>query len=235
MSKPRTPRLSDSIRRVLAAATVLSLASGTVAAQEAAPTPAAEELEGIVVTGSRIRTPGAVSNSPIATLGAEELALQGVANIEDSLRSLPQVVPGRTAYGSTADGLTTVDLRGLGETRTMVLVDGTRWIPTGTEGVVDLNTIPTALVERVEVVTGGASAVYGSDAMAGVVNFILKDDFEGAEISVNYRATDSGDGNTLDVSTLLGGNFAEGRGNAVVWMNYTDRDEIFQDARGYSA
>ena len=130
----------------------------------------------IVVTGSRIRLDDFVATSPISTLSSDAIQSSGTTNIEQLLNTLPQVVPGLSATSNNpGDGTATVDLRGLGTTRTLVLINGRRLNPSTTDGTVDLNNVPTGLIERVEVVTGGASAVYGSDALAGVVNFILKD------------------------------------------------------------
>ena len=135
-------------------------------------------IEEVVVTGSRIKRRDFVSNSPVATLDAREIELTNTVNVESLLNTLPQLVPAldRTS-NNPGNGTATVDLRGLGASRTLVLMNGTRVTPTSSAGVVDINTIPTALIERVEVLTGGASAVYGSDAVAGVVNFIMKDNF----------------------------------------------------------
>lgn len=198
---------------------------------------AADDLgEEIVVTGSRLTSRDNVSSSPITTTTAEELALQGTVNIEDALVELPQAVPGTSSSNNNgSNGTTTVNLRGLGDVRTLVLVDGKRWIPSGNTGVVDLNTIPTALIKRVEVVTGGASAVYGSDALAGVVNFILDDSFEGVRVDTSYNITERGDGGTFDANLTVGGDFGDDRGNATAWVGYTDRKAVFQGDRDFSA
>ena len=189
----------------------------------------------IIVTGSRIARQDFVSNSPIASVDSAQFELTGTINTESLINTLPQAVPGldRTSNNPGA-GLATIDLRGLGSNRTLVLVNGDRIVPTLGGGTVDINNIPTALIERVEVVTGGASAVYGSDAISGVVNFILKDDFEGAELSAGYEMTEKGDAALLSLNATAGGNFADGRGNAVVSLGYTDRDELFQGDRDFS-
>ncbi len=213
-----------------------SVAMAGYAVAQDAPTEDEEAVqETITVTGSRIQRLDFVSNSPIATVGAEQFELTGTVNTESLLNTLPQTVPGldRTS-NNPGNGTATVDLRGLGSTRTLVLVNGKRFVPTSGGGVVDINSIPAALIERVEVVTGGASAVYGSDAVAGVVNFILKDDFEGVEASAGYEATQEGDAELFSMSLTLGGNFAEGRGNAVINLAYTDRSELFQGDRDFA-
>ena len=189
-----------------------------------------------MVTGSRIARPDFVANSPVTTVGQEELELSGATTIESLLNELPQVVPGigATSNNPGLNGQATVDLRGLGSERTLVLVNGRRLSPSDKEGTVDLNVIPAALVERIEVVTGGTSAVYGSDALAGVVNFILKEDFEGVELSGSGGQSAKGDATEYQVDLTAGGNFADGRGNAVIFGSYYDRDTVFQDERDYS-
>src|SRR5690606_21749047 len=173
-----------------------------------------QETETIVVTGSRIARPDLRSSSPLAVVGQEEFALSGATNAEAVLNVLPQVIPGETSFSNNPGaGVATIDLRGLAEERTLVLVNSRRYIFFDTSQIVDINNIPTFLVERVDVVTGGASAVYGSDAIAGVVNFMLRQDFEGAEISSTYRITERGDGERFDFNIALGTNFADGRGN----------------------
>lgn len=192
-------------------------------------------LEEVTVLGSRIKRKDYISNAPVATLGADQIQLTGTVNTESLLNTLPQAVPGLDrSSNNPGNGTATVNLRGLGENRTLVLLDGARVIPTDNSGIVDINTVPTALIERVEVLTGGASAVYGSDAVAGVVNFVLKDDFEGVEIGTSFEQTEVGDADLFNLDLTIGGNFADGRGNAVLSMSYTDREELFQGDRGLS-
>ncbi len=192
-------------------------------------------LEEVTVLGSRIKRQDYTSNAPVATLGSEQISLTGTVNTESLLNSLPQAIPGLDrSSNNPGNGTATVNLRGLGENRTLVLLDGTRAIPSDNTGIVDINSIPTALIERVEVLTGGASAVYGSDAVAGVVNFVLKDDFEGVEIGTSFEQTDVGDADLFNLDLTIGGNFADGRGNAVLSMSYTDREELFQGDRGFA-
>ncbi|RMF67991.1 MAG: TonB-dependent receptor, partial [Alphaproteobacteria bacterium] len=172
-----------------------------------------EEIEQIVVTGSRIVRPELTSPSPLTVVGAEDFQVTGTINTEALLNQLPQVIPGVTQFSNNpGGGVATVDLRGLGSVRTLVLVNGRRVVPSDPLGFVDLNNIPAPLIKRVETITGGASAVYGSDAISGVVNFILKDDFEGAEINAMYRVTSRGDSAVKTASLTVGGNFADGRG-----------------------
>jgi outer membrane receptor protein involved in Fe transport len=195
----------------------------------------AEGGESIVVTGSRITRTDLLSASPVQVITAEEFAQSGAVNVEEVLYDLPQVIPSFSAASNNpGDGSAQVDLRGLGAARTLVLVNGRRYIPYDTSQVVDLNTIPSALIESVDVVTGGRSAVYGADAIAGVVNFRLKTDFEGVVASSEYRITEAGDGGTFNTNVAIGGNFADGRGNVTVFADYTKRKSIFQGARSFS-
>lgn len=224
--------------RLLATSVFAGVLGGMVAAPAIAQeTDEAEARQQTVqVTGSRIVKQDFVANSPIATVDAEAFELTGSVNTEDVLNTLPQAVPGfdRTS-NNPGGGYATANLRGLGSSRTLVLVDGKRFVPTTAGGVVDLNNIPPALVERVEVITGGASAVYGSDAVAGVVNFILKDDFEGMEFNVGYEATmEYGDAEYYNADVTFGSNFADGRGNVTMNVGYTNRKALFQGERDFS-
>lgn len=172
------------------------LCGAAFAAFAAAPALAAEagdsEVSEIIVTGTRIPTPNLTSVSPVTSIGSPEIKAQGITRVEDLINRLPQAFAaqgGSVSNGAT--GTATVDLRGLGVSRTLVLIDGRRLMPgdpaSTAQGLAsDLNFIPSALVERVEVLTGGASAVYGADAVAGVVNFVMDKDFEGVRIDANY-------------------------------------------------
>ena len=193
-------------------------------------------IEEVVVTGSRIARKDFVSSSPVQTVNAEQIQLQGTVNTEQLLNQLPQVVPGLTNTSNfPGDGSASVDLRGLGAQRTLVLVNGKRMVPTAQDGTVDINNIPAALIERVEVVTGGASAVYGSDAIAGVVNFVMKTNFEGVQFDSKYAITEEDDGDRYDLSLTMGSNFDDDRGNATMFIGYTDRDEVFAGDRDFSS
>ncbi|WP_137167701.1 TonB-dependent receptor domain-containing protein [Salinimonas lutimaris] len=216
-----------------AASAALLTANMAVAQEDAAA--AEQDVEKISVTGSRIRKVDFVSNAPVATVGEEQFSLTATVNTESLLNTLPQVVPGldRTS-NNPGNGTATVDLRGLGTNRTLVLINGTRAVPTTASGTVDINSIPTALIKDVEVLTGGASAVYGSDAVAGVVNFILKDDFEGVQLQSGYEVTEQGDAEIYNADFTIGGNFADGKGNVVFNVSFTDRKELFQGDRDFS-
>lgn len=194
-----------------------------------------EAGDAIIVTGSRIARPDLKSNSPISVVTGQVLQDQGTVNVEEALNQLPQVTPGLNAnVNNGGNGTVSVDVRGLGASRTLVLVNGRRMVPSTNTGVVDLNVINPLLIERVEVVTGGASATYGSDALGGVVNFILKDKFEGVEMSGQYGLTSRGDSETWTLGGIIGGNFADDRGNAVLAVSYTDRGDSFQSERAWS-
>lgn len=200
-------------------------------AQQTTEEPA--QVEEIVVTGSRIARPDLTSSSPIAQVGAAELRQSGVVNTENLLNTLPQAVPGITStVNNGSNGTATVDLRGLGSNRTLVLVDGKRQTPTTQGGSVDLNLIPPALIKGIDVVSGGGSAVYGSDAIAGVVNFILKKDFEGLEFSAGYATTDKGEAPIYSADLTMGANFADRKGNVVLSLGYNKREALTQGERG---
>ena len=192
-------------------------------------------LEEVVVTGSRIKRPDLSSVTPVSVVSGEEFKISGNLNVEQKLAELPQTLPSfGPSSNNPGDGTARVDLRGLGTSRTLVLVNGRRYIPATQTGVVDLNSIPGSLIKQVDVTTGGASAVYGSDALAGVVNFQLVDDFEGVEVSALYDTTTEGDGDKFNFDVTMGGNFDEGRGNAVVYASYSEREAVFQGDRDFS-
>jgi iron complex outermembrane recepter protein len=216
---------SKSIRRAVQCA----LWTGAAAAMATQSVYAAEEqnIQEVVVTGTRISVPGAISSSPILSIGADEIQLQQATEIEQVLRDLPVTAVGDGSnVNNGSAGAATLNLRGLGPERNLILINGKRVTPFNYDGQVDTSIIPTALIERVDIVTGGASAVYGSDAIAGAVNFILKDDFEGVDISTDFSQYDEKDGNLRSASFVMGANVADGRGNIVVGMNWTDREAV---------
>jgi outer membrane receptor protein involved in Fe transport len=218
---------TQSMRGRLLATTVLGAVA--VAAPAFAQDEAPANVEELVVTGSRIARQDLSSVSPVATVGDAELKQKGVVNTEQLLNTLPQAAPGITGtVNNGSNGTATVNLRGLGSIRTLVLVDGKRQVPTTSTGSVDINRIPPALIDRIEVVTGGASAVYGSDAIAGVVNFILKKNFEGFEFRAGFSATDEFDAKIYDLSSTIGASLDGGRGNVVVSLGYNKREPFFQ-------
>lgn len=221
-------KLASSVRLALlcGAASSAMMVSTAVYAEDSAPT-AEKEIERISVTGSRIRRPGAVSASPIMSVGAQEIEMLQTPQIEEVLRNLPATIPGDGAsVNNGTAGAATVNLRALGTQRTLVLMNGRRMIPFNFNGVVDTASVPVSLIESVDVVTGGASAVYGSDAIAGAVNFVMKNNFEGVELLVNHSQTDENDGDTDSISLTLGSSLDEGRGNVAFSMNWTDRKPV---------
>ena len=217
------------------------------------------ELKEVVVTGTRIYIPGLHSISPVTSINANAIASTGLTTIEDVLNQLPQVTADQGAMLSNgATGTATVNLRDLGANRTLVLVNGRRLMP-GTAGgsAADINMIPAALVQRVDVLTGGASAVYGADAVAGVVNFVMKDNFQGFEIDANASAyqhsqhqgyygtfapaagygsapSSTWDGGEKDLTFIMGSNFAGGKGNATVYLSYRKSQPVLQASRDFS-
>jgi iron complex outermembrane recepter protein len=195
----------------------------------------AEEQGAIVVTGSRIQRRDLTSTSPLAVIQDEEFKLSGAVNVEQVINTLPQVIPGTTAFSNNpGGGFATLDLRGLGSTRTLVLVNGRRYVFFDTSQRVDLNTIPQFLLDSVDVVTGGASAVYGSDALSGVVNFRLQTDLQGITTGASYGITEEGDGGRFNAFIGIGSEFADGRGNVTVFGEYFKRQPIFQGDREFS-
>jgi outer membrane receptor protein involved in Fe transport len=195
---------------------------------------ASNDVAEVVVTGSRIQTPGIQSASPIVTVGAEQIRQQQTPEAEKILRLLPGVVPGDgDAANNGTDGVSTVNLRRLGAQRNLVLLNGKRMTPYNVDGEVDLSNVPTALLERVDIITGGGSAVYGSDAISGAVNFITKKNFEGFEADANYSLTGEGDGKITSTAFTVGANSGDGRGNAVVSVNYSKRDGVLFSARPF--
>ena len=219
---------------LLALGAIAAMANTPVLAQDRAA--GAEEMETVTVTGSRIRRADFVSDSPVVTVGAATLQETGTTATEQLLNALPQFVPSLTTTSNNpgVGGQANIDLRGLGTQRNLVLLDGRRLPPSGPTGTVDVNIIPTALIESIEVVTGGASAVYGSDAVAGVVNFKLKRDFEGVAIDSGYAQTDRNDGTQWSSALTMGSNFGDDRGNAVFSFQYSEREALYQDARDFS-
>lgn len=251
-------RLSQAIGLALAS-TVLS--AGMVIPAAAQVGSDDSQVEKISITGSRIQRANLVSTSPVTEISAEDIAISGVTRLEDLLNDMPQIFAAQTsAIANGATGTATVDLRGLGSTRTLTLLNGRR-LPSGSPqagGIgADINQIPAGLVDRVEILTGGASATYGSDAIAGVVNFILKDDFEGFSFDYQYAFsqhnndnsrlqqinTDAGfnapsgnqiDGRTHDFSIIMGANSANGRGNITLYATVRDVGAVLQGDRDYA-
>lgn len=249
-------------RTALLASTTMLLAS-TISGATIAQDAAVEEettVETITVTGSRIVRKDLTSVSPLQITSSEEIKLSGFTRIEDMMNSLPQIDAAQTAYISNgATGTASLNLRGMGSHRTLVLVNGRRLQPGGLGQAPDINQIPGSLVERAEVITGGASSTYGADAVAGVVNFIMKNDFEGLEITAGisgfqhnndnayiqglmdekgfeYPTGSSGiDGKAYTIDMTMGSDFADGKGHATVYATWRKVEELTQASRDYSS
>ncbi len=257
MSKNKQPAEMLAKKRVVVA-TGIALSLMAVPSVWAQQTAAVERIE---VTGTRIPPPNLEGASPVTSVDAQSIRAEGVRSVENLLNNLPQVFAdqgGNVSNGAT--GTATVNLRNFGADRTLVLVNGRR-LPAGSPRnggyAADLNQIPLPLIKRVDVLTGGASAIYGSDAVAGVVNFIMNDKFEGAQFQVNQSFYNhdqgnasadrvklrgfalpgdiSSDGEIFDANMLLGGNFANGKGNATVFVSYKKEQALKQSERDFSA
>ncbi len=215
------------------AATLLaSFALGTGAIAQDADS---ENIEEVVVTGSLIRNPNLVRSAPVAVLSAEEMKFQQTTVAEEILRDIPGVVPSIGQQVNNGNGgFSYVNLRGLGSNRNIVLIDGQRLSPSELNGRFDLNNIPIALIERADVLTGGASTTYGADAVAGVVNFITRKNFTGIELNTSYSVTEEGDGDKQNFELTMGADLDDGKGNAVLSIGYQDVEPIFQGDRAFS-
>jgi iron complex outermembrane recepter protein len=224
-------QIVDAVRGAL-----ISCAFAAVSLSAIAQEQAVAELEAVVVTGSRIQRPDYESASPVVSVSSELFEQTGTTTVETLLNSLPQFVPSvtNTSNNPSNGGQANVELRGLGASRTLVLLDGRRIVPSNSTGVVDLNLLPTSLIDSVEVITGGASAVYGSDAVAGVVNFRTKK-FSGLQIDGDFGETFEGDGREWTVSVSGGTAFAGDRGHLIGTASYTDRGQVLQSDRELSA
>lgn len=196
------------------------------------------EFEEIIVSGSRIKRSGVTSPTPVTVIGAEDISLSGKLSLGDFLTELPALGSTFTTANSNrfigTVGGSFLDLRRMGTGRTLVLVDGRRHVASSPGSTnVDINTIPSDLVERVDVVTGGASAIYGADAVTGVVNFIMKDDFEGLTAKAQYGHVGEGGHYSYFTSVTGGGNFADDRGNAVLSVEWTKQNQFDRNERQY--
>ncbi len=255
-------KLQFAVRSVLA--TAAATAAIPVAMSQTAPAPTnqsdAASLQTVVVTGSRIVSPNLTAISPITTISATDIKMTNLTRTEDILNNLPMVFAGQNSTVSNgSDGTATVNLRGLGPQRTLVLVNGRRLGPGFGDGrnYSDINQIPAALIKRVDILTGGASAAYGADAVAGVVDFVLNTSFQGVQVNTAYDFYQHSNGNsaasivqkagdqlpdhTVDtgfgknVSVVMGSNFDEDRGNATFYLTYDRKAAVLQSKYDYSA
>ncbi|EKE68748.1 TonB-dependent receptor plug domain-containing protein [Gallaecimonas xiamenensis] len=227
MSKTIT---SKAVRWALFAGASVTVAAPVLAADDGS------DLERIEVTGSRIKRTDMETASPVSIISAKDLSRGSYTSVADVLAqsTFSAGAPTGSSTNNGGEGVSRVDLRGMGEARTLVLVNGRRMVNSGSgaDAAVDLGSIPVAMIERIEVLKDGASAVYGSDAVAGVVNIITKKDFEGLQFDASYGGTTEGDANTGEISMLLGGSFD--RGNVVIGASYVDRGRAKQSNRDWS-
>lgn len=211
----------------------LALIATPAFAQDAADE--GEDSGDIVVTGSLITNPNLEQSTPVNVTTADQIELKQSNVAEEVLRELPGVVANvGSAVNNGNGGASFVDLRGLGASRNIVLLDGNRIAPSGLLGRVDLNNIPLALIERVDALTGAAVTTYGADAITGVVNFITRRDFSGFEVAASNQITEEGDGHFFRIDATVGANFDDGRGNAVLSIGYQQSDPVYQGARDFS-
>lgn len=237
-----------SLRKALFAGTacaalgIASAASAQTAAARPADTAADERAEDIVVTGTRIVRDGFQAPTPLTVLTQEDIQNSSPSNnIADFVNQMPALAGStrpansRLNLSSGQAGINALNLRNLGEIRTLVLLDGRRSVGSTITGLVDVNTIPQALVERVEIVTGGASAAYGSDAVAGVVNFVLNKKYEGIKVAADTGITSRGDGFNYSISVAGGLSFAGGRGHLLLSGEVAHNDGILEVDRAWNA
>ena len=221
------------MKRLLLATSAATLAWSTALAQT--PEPLGEPEDEIVVTGSRIALdPNLVSSTPVQSLGSDDILLSGEINLSEVINDIPALVSS-TSTENSASGGASLNLRGLGAARTLTLVNGRRHVA-GFRGssAVDVGSIPRALVERVEVTTGGASAIYGADAVTGVVNFVLKDDFEGLEANLRGGISTEGDAENGLFEITAGKNFDNGRGNITLSASVVEDTGLVNADRAFS-
>ncbi|MEO6925042.1 MAG: TonB-dependent receptor [Rhodanobacter sp.] len=231
-------KLSSAVRLALSLGAVIAVgASGTAFAQDtgnqdaanAPSTKKAQTLQTVVVTGSNIRRVDLETSNPVLTIDRAQIQASGKQTLGDLVQSIPSIAGAATnpnVNNGGGDGASTVSLRGLGSTRTLILVDGKRVLNN------DINAIPASMVERIDVLKDGASATYGSDAIGGVVNFILRKDFQGAQISANYGESDRSDGAQRGFAATFG--TSSDKGNIVAGIDYNKFDAISSGNRDYS-
>lgn len=226
--------------RLMAGAGVLALSAAipsVAAAQDAAALPEAapeDEANAIVVTGTRIQRPEAATATPIVAITSENIVQSGVTNVTELLAQTPALFNSEANFDAAgsqartgAAGVNLLNLRNLGANRTLVLVNGRRHVAgVSGEAAVDINTIPVGLIERVDVLTGGVSSVYGADGVSGVVNFIMRRDFEGVDVRAQSGISDFGDAETHFLAATLGTNFADDRGNFAVSYEFRKSDRV---------
>lgn len=255
----KTTKLRDAIKFALVVGAASAMSTGAAIAQDEGTEDEAATLDAIVVTGTRIQSQTVTASSPVVEINREEFQFSGATRVDDLVNQYPQLSTYFDSFANNgATGYPTVDLRGLGAARTLTLVNGNRLAP-GAFEVRDISIIPAALVSRVDILTGGASAVYGSDAIAGVVNFVLDTEFEGVSITAGYNAyqhkndneyirglldarnfeyptgSSGFDGASKNIDIAMGSSFADGAGHAMAWLTWRKNDPLFQGERDYSS
>lgn len=213
---------------------VFSMAAALLAMPATAQDQPAETADGdaqpIIVTGSRIQRQDYVAPSPIVTVSTEAITDAGRTTVDDYLRDLPQFTAGAGDFSNDSNGGTagraTLNLRGLGAQRNLVIMDGRRLMSSGTDGAIDINTIPSLAIGNIEIISGGASATYGSDALSGVVNFRTRTDLEGFDVLGQFTTLDNPGENTYQLGAAWGGKFADGRGRLLLSAEYVDRGAV---------
>ncbi|MDI9237302.1 TonB-dependent receptor [Lysobacter sp. LF1] len=256
---PNRSKLRDAIVLALALAAT-SIAPRASAQDAASSAQSATDLDTVTVTGTRIQSQTVTASSPVAEIDREEFKVTGTTRVEDLVNQMPQLTPYFDSFSNNgATGYPTASLRGLGNNRTLTLINGQRSQAGGTDGGVDLSQVPSGLIKRVDILTGGASAVYGADAVAGVVNFVLDDEFEGFQVNLGYSAFqhdndsqylqglmdkrgfgyptgNSGlDGKSRNIDLIWGSSLADGQGHASAWLTWRRNDPLFQGERDYSS
>ncbi|MDX3774118.1 TonB-dependent receptor [Chromatiaceae bacterium AAb-1] len=209
----------------------IAMAQQTTSEQESTA-----KTEVITVTGSRIPRTELVATSPVSSVDEVQIQMDRAVNVEDITAKLPQAAAGANSTGATVGdslGSSTIDLRGLGQNRTLVLINGTRAVPFSFRNSVDVNTIPAGLIKRVDVLTGGAAAVYGADAVSGVVNFIMDDKFDGLELSTSYETPADG-GEKFNTEAIFGGDVGNGRGHITGYIGYSERKALLAGDRDWA-
>jgi len=218
-------------RTRVSAGVMLALGGSLLAGMQPAFAQSGDRVE---ITGSRIRTVGTTSSSPISSISADDINAQLPVAVEEVVRSLPAAYPAvGPGTNNGSGGGATLDLRALGTNRTLVLINGRRMVPFNLAGVVDTNSIPVALLDRIDLVTGGASAVYGADAVAGVVNFVLKKNFSGVDATTSYGVSEKGDSKRYRSDLTIGANLADGRGNVALSVGQTRTNPLTQGERDF--
>ena len=257
--KLKRTKLRDAIVFSFAVSAISLAGSGVAFAQDATQSETPKDLDTITVTGSRIKSQTFTSSSPVTEITAEEFKVFGATTVEDLVNQYPQLDLNFDNFSNNPSfGHATISMRGLGPQRTLTLVNGRR-LPASRNEIADPSIVPAALIQRVDILSGGASAIYGADAVAGVVNFVLDDKFEGVSLTAGYSAYqhdndneqwqalneargfpvpkgDSGfDGISKNIDLVVGSSFADDRGHAVGWLTWRKNDALFHSQRDYSA